>query len=141
MACKHVCKETCSASHSCSCDCAESLRLAALAEQQANQGGYSYSFVTAAASEKQQDRERRAAVKGYQDYAKGGVKEHDAYLDQLAELKQKTQSEMMVNDDDVFGLDALRTQSGSAALDGESGECVSRPKLNVVPVGDLLDLW
>ncbi|KAL4954088.1 P-loop containing nucleoside triphosphate hydrolase protein [Aspergillus filifer] len=142
MACRHVCAETCSATHSCSCDCAEGLRRAALAEQQANPGGYSYSLITATGSpEKERDSERRAAVKGYQDYAKGGAKEHDAYLDQMAELKQRTQSEMTVEDDDVFGLGALRTQSGPAALDGEPGKSVSQPKTKMVPVGDLLELW
>ncbi|KAL4941600.1 hypothetical protein BDV06DRAFT_235995 [Aspergillus oleicola] len=142
MACKHICKTPCSTSHSCSCDCAESFRLKALAEQQANEGEYNYSFVTTATATKdKRDSERRAAVKGYQKYAKGGVKEHDAYLEQMAQLKQSNQSELGLEGDGILPDCVKRTQSGPAPLDGESGESISQPRRSVQPEVDLLELW
>ncbi|KAL4821178.1 P-loop containing nucleoside triphosphate hydrolase protein [Aspergillus spinulosporus] len=87
MSCKHICETPCATTHTCYCDCEESVRAKSLAHGQQqfstadDQGVPSVGNIW---DSKQQD-----AIKKFQEYANGESKEHDAILEQLAELQRR----------------------------------------------------
>ncbi|KAL4925742.1 putative DEAD box helicase involved in nonsense mediated decay [Aspergillus undulatus] len=129
LPCKHICKAPCSTAHTCRCDCPESRRLEALAEQTGNGVGCGW---VATATEKRLDSERRP-VKSYQDYAKGGAKEHDAYLEKKVKQEQRALEDKPESDT------TPRTQSGLEVQNGVLGENVNQQKPKE-PEVSLLDL-
>ncbi|KAL5042678.1 hypothetical protein BDW71DRAFT_200334 [Aspergillus fruticulosus] len=87
MACKHICKTPCATIHTCYCDCEESLRPEFSAEEQKQFGAEEDREVLLV--EDKLDSEQQAAIKNFQAYANGGSKEHDAFLEQMAEVQQR----------------------------------------------------
>ncbi|KAL4736326.1 P-loop containing nucleoside triphosphate hydrolase protein [Aspergillus similis] len=76
MSCKHICEIPCATTHTCCCDCEESIRARFLAH-----GQQQFSA--------EEDRGQQDAIKKFQEYANGESKEHDAILEQMAELQRR----------------------------------------------------
>ncbi|KAL4904489.1 hypothetical protein BDW74DRAFT_168154 [Aspergillus multicolor] len=84
MACKHTCQTPCSDVHTCSCDCEEFKLFETLAVGPAQ---YTVNIDHGVPPKKKE--EDGVAIKKFQAYANGGSKEHDAILEQIAELQQR----------------------------------------------------
>ncbi|KAL4920881.1 P-loop containing nucleoside triphosphate hydrolase protein [Aspergillus aurantiobrunneus] len=137
MACKHICKAHCSTTHTCSCSCEESRRLNALGEQQAARAGNSWIHVETFETENERDIERRAAIKSYQAYAKGGAKEHDAILEQMADPEQQNQPMSLdFNAEDGPVVDTARYMQ-----DEEEGDAIKQAKPSGQAELSLLEFW
>lgn len=81
--------------------------------------------------------EQQAAIEGYQAYAKGGAKEHDAILNQIAELEEQglsTSLESHAEEDLIPGTSWNAPSPG--AQDGNK-----QAKPNPQPEINLLDDW
>jgi helicase required for RNAi-mediated heterochromatin assembly 1 len=81
--------------------------------------------------------EQQAAIEGYQAYAKGGAKEHDAILNQIAGLEQQSLStslESHAEEDLIPGTSWNAPSPG--AQDGNK-----QAKPNPQPEINLLDDW
>ncbi|KAL4788637.1 P-loop containing nucleoside triphosphate hydrolase protein [Aspergillus varians] len=135
MACRHICKTPCSTIHTCSCDCEESQRLKSL-ERATGSGG---SWIVAETEDRQVS-ERQAAIEGYQAYAKGGAKEHDAILEQMAELDQQSQLMDPHGENSPAASFTRETQSSSDAQ-GREADYVNQTKPNVQSEINLMDFW
>lgn len=81
--------------------------------------------------------EQQAAIEGYQAYAKGGAKEHDAILNQMAELEQQSLStslELHAEEDLIPGT-SWNTPSPGAQDGSKQAKPKAQPEIN------LLDDW
>lgn len=123
----------CATVHTCSCNCEESKRLAALEKDQVAGGGGGW---VAAETEDRRVNEQQAAIEGYQAYAKGGAKEHDAILNQMAELEQEsfsTNLESLAEEDLIPGT--WNTPNPGAQDGSKQAKPKAQPEIN------LLDDW
>ncbi|RDW72447.1 putative DEAD box helicase involved in nonsense mediated decay [Aspergillus mulundensis] len=90
--CELACGEKLSCGHQCalrchSCDCEEAKRLETLAHEPAQ---FIADMDRGVSPKKNEDGcEKHLAIKKFQAYANGGSKEHDAILEQIAELQQR----------------------------------------------------
>ncbi|KAL4808756.1 P-loop containing nucleoside triphosphate hydrolase protein [Aspergillus unguis] len=135
MACKHFCKTSCATMHTCNCDCEESKRLEALAEAQTNTAVPGWVSVDTKNRSYQQDSERRSAIESYRAYAQGASKEHDARLEQIAEMEERMQPVSSK-------VDTKHSTVPSGARDTLSfGDRPKEAKPDKQPEMNLIDFW
>ncbi|KAL6238040.1 hypothetical protein BDW75DRAFT_228225 [Aspergillus navahoensis] len=134
MICKHICRTPCAAVHTCYCDCEESLRPGFLVEEQHQLSAEDDCGVLLMMDKR--DSEQQTAIKNFQAYANGGSKEHDAILEEMAELQQRKEE----LERGFHPREALVPGTQGEQLKGES---IDQAKPSAQPTAeiDLIDLW
>ncbi|KAL4763795.1 putative DEAD box helicase involved in nonsense mediated decay [Aspergillus foveolatus] len=118
MSCKHICETPCATTHTCYCDCEESVRAEILAHEQQQFSAAEDQRVSL--MDNIRDSRQQDAIKKFQEYANGESKEHDAILEQLAELQwRKEELEQGFHPLEAPILDTIGHNATSSVVQGQ----------------------